>query len=150
MSCQWFSDLPPPPEPPPCQGLRIQGPRSVGNVGSPGERKASSLERQHMGGRDEVKSSLERQARTSLERRRHGQERLGSMERAEEARRAQKNGPTSGTDRYRALYCTFYYLEQYFIGTNSCDYLHYGSYKWMDGWIFGERESRMDEQIEGG
>ncbi|KAK2831815.1 hypothetical protein Q7C36_016901 [Tachysurus vachellii] len=88
-------DLPPPPEPPPCQGLRVQGPRSVGNVGSPGERKASSLERHHMGGRDEVKSSLERQTRTSLERHRHGQERLGSMERAEEARRAQKNGTAS-------------------------------------------------------
>ncbi|XP_058269717.1 roundabout homolog 2 isoform X11 [Hemibagrus wyckioides] len=88
-------DLPPPPEPPPCQGLRVQGPRSVGNISSPGERKASSLERQHMGGRDEVKSSLERQTRTSLERHRHGQERLGSMERAEEARRAQKNGPAS-------------------------------------------------------
>ncbi|XP_053095598.1 roundabout homolog 2 isoform X5 [Pangasianodon hypophthalmus] len=88
-------DLPPPPEPPPCQSMRIQGPRSVGNVGSPGERKASSLERQHMGVRDELKSSLERQTRTSLERNRQGQERLGSMERAEEARRAQKNGPAS-------------------------------------------------------
>ncbi|KAG7321591.1 hypothetical protein KOW79_014449 [Hemibagrus wyckioides] len=92
-------DLPPPPEPPPCQGLRVQGPRSVGNISSPGERKASSLERQHMGGRDEVKSSLERQTRTSLERHRHGQERLGSMERAEEARRAQKNGPASEEER---------------------------------------------------
>ncbi|XP_036420349.1 roundabout homolog 2 isoform X2 [Colossoma macropomum] len=88
-------DLPPPPEPPPCQGPRVQGPRSVGNVGDPVDRKASSLERQPMAGLEEVKSSLDRQARTSLERHRQAQERLGSMERAEEARRAQKNGPTS-------------------------------------------------------
>ncbi|XP_037402436.1 roundabout homolog 2 isoform X5 [Pygocentrus nattereri] len=88
-------DLPPPPEPPPCQGPRAQGPRSVGNVGDPSDRKASSLERQPMAGLEEVKSSLDRQARTSLERHRQAQERLGSMERAEEARRAQKNGPTS-------------------------------------------------------
>lgn len=70
-------------------------------MGSPGERKASSLERQNMSSRDEVKSSLERQTRTSLERHRHGQERLGSMERADEARRAQKNGTVAGTNRNR-------------------------------------------------
>ncbi|XP_062872443.1 roundabout homolog 2 isoform X3 [Trichomycterus rosablanca] len=83
-------DLPPPPEPPPFQVPRVQGQRSVGSMGSPGDRKASSLERQHMGGLGEVKSSLERQTRTSLERHRQGQERLGSMERA-----AQRNGPVS-------------------------------------------------------
>ncbi|XP_072547689.1 roundabout homolog 2 isoform X2 [Salminus brasiliensis] len=88
-------DLPPPPEPPPCQAPRVQGQRGMGNVGSPAERKASSLERQPMAGLEEVKSSLDRQARTSLERHRQAQERLGSMERAEEARRAQKNGPVS-------------------------------------------------------
>ncbi|KAG5269491.1 hypothetical protein AALO_G00202650 [Alosa alosa] len=86
-------DLPPPPEPPPsCQGVRMQGARSVGSVGSPAERKATSLERQQMagaGGLDEVKSSLERPTRTSLERHRQAQERLGSTE------RAQKNGPVS-------------------------------------------------------
>ncbi|XP_066516417.1 roundabout homolog 2 [Hoplias malabaricus] len=88
-------DLPPPPEPPPSQGPRVQGPRSVGNIGGPADRKASSLERQPMAGLEEVKNSLDRQTRTSLERHRQAQERLGSMERAEEARRAQKNGPAS-------------------------------------------------------
>uniref|UniRef100_A0A3B1JN78 Roundabout, axon guidance receptor, homolog 2 (Drosophila) n=1 Tax=Astyanax mexicanus TaxID=7994 RepID=A0A3B1JN78_ASTMX len=88
-------DLPPPPEPPPFQTPRVQGQRSMGSLGSPAERKASSLERQPMAGLEEVKSSLDRQARTSLERHRQAQERLGSMERAEEARRAQKNGPVS-------------------------------------------------------
>ncbi|XP_035390171.1 roundabout homolog 2 isoform X3 [Electrophorus electricus] len=85
-------DLPPPPEPPPCQGQRGQGPRCAG---SPAERKVLSLERQPAVGLEEVQSSLERQARTSLERHRQAQERLGSIERAEEARRAQKNGPVS-------------------------------------------------------
>uniref|UniRef100_A0AAY4EC31 Roundabout, axon guidance receptor, homolog 2 (Drosophila) n=1 Tax=Denticeps clupeoides TaxID=299321 RepID=A0AAY4EC31_9TELE len=89
--------LPPPPEPPPCQGVRVQGPRSMGGLGSPAERKASSLERQHMPGLDEVKSSLERPSRTSLERHRHAQERMGSAERGgDDGRRSQKNGPTSG------------------------------------------------------
>ncbi|XP_028818348.1 roundabout homolog 2 isoform X1 [Denticeps clupeoides] len=89
-------DLPPPPEPPPCQGVRVQGPRSMGGLGSPAERKASSLERQHMPGLDEVKSSLERPSRTSLERHRHAQERMGSAERGgDDGRRSQKNGPTS-------------------------------------------------------
>ncbi|XP_042564624.1 roundabout homolog 2 isoform X2 [Clupea harengus] len=82
-------DLPPPPEPPPSQGGRMQGARSVGSMGSPAERKAASLERQQMAGLDEVKSSLERPARTSLERHRQPHDRLGSSE------RAQKNGPVS-------------------------------------------------------
>ncbi|KAL2096077.1 hypothetical protein ACEWY4_008225 [Coilia grayii] len=82
-------DLPPPPEPPPCQGGRMQGARSVGSVGSPAERKAASLERQQMAGLEEVKSSLERPARASLERHWQAQDRLGSTE------RAQKNGPVS-------------------------------------------------------
>ncbi|XP_030634928.1 roundabout homolog 2 [Chanos chanos] len=83
-------DLPPPPEPPPCQGVRLQGARSVGSVGSPADRKASSLERQPLCGLEEVKSSLDRQARASLERQRQAQDRLGDVER-EDSRRGQKN-----------------------------------------------------------
>ncbi|XP_048016910.1 LOW QUALITY PROTEIN: roundabout homolog 2 [Megalobrama amblycephala] len=85
-------DLPPPPEPPPCQTARVQGTRNVPN---PSDRKASSLERQPMMGLEEMKSSLDRQARTSLERHRQAQDRLGSIERGEESRRGQKNGPVS-------------------------------------------------------
>ncbi|KAM4627321.1 roundabout homolog 2 isoform 2-T2 [Polymixia lowei] len=88
-------DLPPPPEPPPCQGQgRIQGARSVGSVGPPSDRKASSLERQPMSGplpgHEEMKSSIDRQTRTSLEHHRQAQDRLGSMDRGEDGRRAHK------------------------------------------------------------
>ncbi|XP_063061156.1 roundabout homolog 2 isoform X2 [Engraulis encrasicolus] len=102
-------DLPPPPEPPPCQGVgvgggggsgagRMQGTRSVGSVGSPAERKAASLERQQMSGMggvgmEEVKSSLERPSRTSLER--HWQAQAQAQERLGSAERAQKNGPVT-------------------------------------------------------
>ncbi|KAJ8392078.1 hypothetical protein AAFF_G00078840 [Aldrovandia affinis] len=59
-------DLPPPPDPPPCQGPRMMpGARAVGGVGSV-ERKASSLERQHMSALDE------RQARSATGRPRSG------------------------------------------------------------------------------
>uniref|UniRef100_A0A8C9QY43 Roundabout, axon guidance receptor, homolog 2 (Drosophila) n=1 Tax=Scleropages formosus TaxID=113540 RepID=A0A8C9QY43_SCLFO len=75
-------DLPPPPEPPPSQGSRVPGPR-----GPPGERKASSLERQNISGLEEMRSSLERQ--------RQAQERLGSVERADEGRRGHKTGQGS-------------------------------------------------------
>ncbi|TRY72931.1 hypothetical protein DNTS_001127, partial [Danionella cerebrum] len=85
-------DLPPPPEPPPCQTTRIQGQR---NISTPSDRKACSLERQPMIGLDEMKSSIDRQARASLERHHQGQERLGSIERADETRRGQKNVPFS-------------------------------------------------------
>ncbi|XP_073673403.1 roundabout homolog 2 isoform X3 [Garra rufa] len=85
-------DLPPPPEPPPCQTARVQGARHMPN---PADRKASSLERQPMMSLEEMKSSLDRQARTSLERHQQAQERLGSIERGEESRRGQKNGPVS-------------------------------------------------------
>ncbi len=88
-----FPDLPPPPEPPPCQTARVQGARNMPN---PSDRKASSLERQPMMGLEEIKSSLDRQARTSLERHQQAQDRLGSIERGEESRRGQKNGPVSG------------------------------------------------------
>ncbi|KAJ0063893.1 hypothetical protein NL108_013312, partial [Boleophthalmus pectinirostris] len=75
-------DLPPPPEPPPCQGQgRIQGARSVGSVAAPGERKASSLERPPMSGPP---------LSGPLEHHRQVQERLGSMERSEDPRRAHK------------------------------------------------------------
>ncbi|XP_066556052.1 roundabout homolog 2 isoform X7 [Amia ocellicauda] len=85
-------DLPPPPDPPPCQGSRLQpgpGQWAVG-MGSTGERKASSLERQHVSSLEEKKSSLERQTRTSLERQRQAQERVGSMERTEDLRKLHK------------------------------------------------------------
>lgn len=86
-------DLPPPPEPPPCQTARVQGARNLPN---PSDRKASSLERQPMKGLEEMKCSLDRQARTSLERHRQAQDRLGSIERGEESRRGQRNGHVSG------------------------------------------------------
>uniref|UniRef100_A0A3B3SB02 Roundabout, axon guidance receptor, homolog 2 (Drosophila) n=1 Tax=Paramormyrops kingsleyae TaxID=1676925 RepID=A0A3B3SB02_9TELE len=72
-------DLPPPPEPPPCHGARMAVPRAP-----PGERKAASLERQHISNLEEMKSSLERQ--------RQAQERLGPGDRGDEGRRAYKAG----------------------------------------------------------
>lgn len=54
----------------------------------PGERKATSLERQHISNLEEMKGSLERQ--------RQAQERLGPGERGDEARRAYKAGHGSG------------------------------------------------------
>ncbi|XP_025050588.1 roundabout homolog 2-like [Alligator sinensis] len=80
-------DLPPPPDPPPGQGLRQQiGP---GQRGGSAERKGSSLERQHTSNIDETKSSLDRQARTSLEWQRQTQEWISSTERQEDLRKAQ-------------------------------------------------------------
>ncbi|MEE6468210.1 hypothetical protein FKM82_008202 [Ascaphus truei] len=75
-------DLPPPPDPPPCQSLRQQiGPNQGScSMGGATERKASSLER-HTSNMDEIKTSLERHTRTSLERQRQTQEWLGSTER---------------------------------------------------------------------
>ncbi|XP_036070754.1 roundabout homolog 2 isoform X5 [Oryzias melastigma] len=88
-------DLPPPPEPPPSQGQgRIQGARSIGSMAPQGDRKASSLERTPMSGPlcgpDDIKSSIDRHLRTSLEHHRQIQERLGSMERAEDGQRGHK------------------------------------------------------------
>ncbi|XP_075892574.1 roundabout homolog 2 isoform X6 [Nelusetta ayraudi] len=80
-------DLPPPPEPPPCQGQsRTQGPRSINSMVPPPERKATSLERTPMSGAlsgsEDMKVSVERPARATLDHHhRHGQERLGSVER---------------------------------------------------------------------
>ncbi|XP_062833211.1 roundabout homolog 2 isoform X8 [Anolis carolinensis] len=71
-------DLPPPPDPPPGQGIRQQiGP---GQRGGSTERKGSSLERQHTSAIDETKSSLDRQTRTSLEWQRQTQEWISSTE----------------------------------------------------------------------
>ncbi|XP_066478489.1 roundabout homolog 2 isoform X3 [Tiliqua scincoides] len=71
-------DLPPPPDPPPGQGLRQQiGP---GQRGGSTERKGSSLERPHTSSVDETKSNLDRQARTSLEWQRQTQEWISSTE----------------------------------------------------------------------
>ncbi|XP_048350527.1 roundabout homolog 2 isoform X5 [Sphaerodactylus townsendi] len=70
-------DLPPPPDPPPGQGLRQQiGP---GQRGGSTERKGSSLERQHIS-IEETKSSLDHQTRTSLEWQRQTQEWISSTE----------------------------------------------------------------------
>nr|XP_046149733.1 roundabout homolog 2 isoform X2 [Oncorhynchus gorbuscha] len=87
-------DLPPPPDPPPIQGPGpIQGARSVGGVCPPTEKKASSLERQPMcgamplSGLEEMKSCMDRQTRTSLERHRQAQDRLASMDRGDDPRR---------------------------------------------------------------
>ncbi|KAJ7320464.1 hypothetical protein JRQ81_019975, partial [Phrynocephalus forsythii] len=71
-------DLPPPPDPPPGQGLRQQ--IGSGQRGGPTERKGSSLERQHTATVDETKSSLDRQARTSLEWQRQTQDWISSTE----------------------------------------------------------------------
>uniref|UniRef100_A0A8C5GU17 Roundabout, axon guidance receptor, homolog 2 (Drosophila) n=1 Tax=Gouania willdenowi TaxID=441366 RepID=A0A8C5GU17_GOUWI len=95
----WFpvdTDLPPPPEPPPSQGQgRIQGARSVSSMAPPLDRKASSLERPPLlaaphCGPDNMKSSIDRQTRTSLDHHRQAQDRMGSMERAEDGRRGHK------------------------------------------------------------
>ncbi|KAM6933841.1 roundabout homolog 2 isoform 7-T7 [Xenentodon cancila] len=88
-------DLPPPPEPPPCQGQgRIQGARSASSMAPPTDRKASSLERTPMSGPlcgpDDMKSSIDRHMRTSLEHHRQAQDRLGSMDRADDVRRGHK------------------------------------------------------------
>ncbi|XP_018420521.1 PREDICTED: roundabout homolog 2 isoform X7 [Nanorana parkeri] len=77
-------DLPPPPDPPPCQSLRQQLPSH-----RPPERKGSSLER-HTPNMDDTKTSLERHGRTSLERQRQTQEWLGSTDR--------QNKQTFGSD----------------------------------------------------
>uniref|UniRef100_A0AAX7SH26 Roundabout, axon guidance receptor, homolog 2 (Drosophila) n=1 Tax=Astatotilapia calliptera TaxID=8154 RepID=A0AAX7SH26_ASTCA len=96
----WFSlgtDLPPPPEPPPCQGQgRIQGGRSINSMAPPADRKASSLERPPISGSlcgpEDMKSSIDRQTRTSLEHHRQVQDRLGSADRADDGRRGHKTG----------------------------------------------------------
>lgn len=96
----WFSlgtDLPPPPEPPPCQGQgRIQGGRSINSMAPPTDRKASSLERPPISGSlcgpEDMKSSIDRQTRTSLEHHRQVQDRLGSADRADDGRRGHKTG----------------------------------------------------------
>ncbi|XP_071419526.1 roundabout homolog 2 isoform X13 [Pithys albifrons albifrons] len=80
-------DLPPPPDPPPGQGLRQQ--IVPGQRGGSAERKGSSLERQHAPNVDETKSSLDRQARTSLEWQRQPQEWISSTDRQEDFRKAQ-------------------------------------------------------------
>uniref|UniRef100_A0A8C7ZGU6 Roundabout, axon guidance receptor, homolog 2 (Drosophila) n=1 Tax=Oryzias sinensis TaxID=183150 RepID=A0A8C7ZGU6_9TELE len=102
-------DLPPPPEPPPSQGHgRIQGARSIGSMAPQADRKASSLERTPMSGPlcgpDDIKSSMDRHLRTSLEHHRQIQERLGSIERAEDGQRGQKTG-TAGTAHVTNLWC---------------------------------------------
>ncbi|XP_039601803.1 roundabout homolog 2 isoform X3 [Polypterus senegalus] len=91
-----LDDLPPPPDPPPCQGSRLHSSsgQRTGSTGGPTEKKASSLERQQVSNIED-KSSLERQTRTSLERQRHGQERGGSMERNDDLRRHHKQALVS-------------------------------------------------------
>ncbi|XP_015197421.2 roundabout homolog 2 isoform X12 [Lepisosteus oculatus] len=85
-------DLPPPPDPPPCQGSRAQlgAGQRAGGMANSGERKASSLERQQVSSLEEKKSSLERQTRTSLERQQQAQDCVGSMERNDDVRRHHK------------------------------------------------------------
>ncbi|XP_058275261.1 roundabout homolog 2 isoform X5 [Hirundo rustica] len=81
-------DLPPPPDPPPGQGLRQ--PVVPGQRGGSAERKGSSLERQHAAASvDDTKSSLDRPARTSLEWQRQAQEWISSTDRQEDFRKAQ-------------------------------------------------------------
>ncbi|MEQ2192879.1 hypothetical protein XENOCAPTIV_019008, partial [Xenoophorus captivus] len=65
------------------------------SMAPPTDRKASSLERTPMSGPlcgpDDMMSSIDRQTRTSLEHHRQGQDRLGSMDRADDARRGHKS-----------------------------------------------------------
>ncbi|XP_012502832.1 PREDICTED: roundabout homolog 2-like [Propithecus coquereli] len=84
------TDLPPPPDPPPGQGLRQQiGPsQHAGNVENSAERKGNSLERQHASNLEDTKSSLDCPARTSLEWQRQTQEWINSTERQEDIRKA--------------------------------------------------------------
>ncbi|XP_047420625.1 roundabout homolog 2 isoform X3 [Sciurus carolinensis] len=83
-------DLPPPPDPPPGQGLRQQiGPsQHGGNVENSTERKGSSLERQHASSLEDTKSSLDCPAKTSLEWQRQTQEWISATERQEDIRKA--------------------------------------------------------------
>ncbi|XP_045707048.1 roundabout homolog 2 isoform X7 [Phyllostomus hastatus] len=83
-------DLPPPPDPPPGQGLRQQiGPsQHAGNVENSTERKGSSLERQAASTLEDTKSSLDCPARTSLDWQRQTQEWINSTERQEDIRKA--------------------------------------------------------------
>uniref|UniRef100_A0A1A8FZS6 Roundabout, axon guidance receptor, homolog 2 n=1 Tax=Nothobranchius korthausae TaxID=1143690 RepID=A0A1A8FZS6_9TELE len=83
-------------EPPPWQGQgRIQGARSVSSMAPPTDKKASSLERTPLSGPpcgpDDMRSSVDRQMRTSLEHHRQAQDRLGSVERADDGRRGHKS-----------------------------------------------------------
>ncbi|XP_058430540.1 roundabout homolog 2 isoform X5 [Marmota monax] len=79
-------DLPPPPDPPPGQGLRQQiGPsQHAGHVENSTERKGSSLERQQASSLEDTKSSLDCPAKTSLEWQRQTQEWISSTERQED------------------------------------------------------------------
>ncbi|XP_054556681.1 roundabout homolog 2 isoform X4 [Talpa occidentalis] len=83
-------DLPPPPDPPPGQGLRQQiGPsHNADNAENSTERKGSSLERQQASNLEDTKSSLDCPARTSLEWQRQTQEWINSTERQEDRRKA--------------------------------------------------------------
>ncbi|XP_048659887.1 roundabout homolog 2 isoform X15 [Marmota marmota marmota] len=83
-------DLPPPPDPPPGQGLRQQiGPsQHAGHVENSTERKGSSLERQQASSLEDTKSSLDCPAKTSLEWQRQTQEWISSTERQEDIRKA--------------------------------------------------------------
>lgn len=55
-----------------------------------------------LSGQDDMKSSVDRQARTSLEHHRQAQDRLGSTDRADDGRRGHKTGTLD--KRQRALY----------------------------------------------
>ncbi|XP_036075971.1 roundabout homolog 2 isoform X14 [Rousettus aegyptiacus] len=83
-------DLPPPPDPPPGQGLRQQigSSQHAGNMENSTERKGSSLERQQASSLEDTKSSLECPARTSLEWQRQTQEWINATERQEDIRKA--------------------------------------------------------------
>nr|XP_055169828.1 roundabout homolog 2 isoform X3 [Nyctereutes procyonoides] len=83
-------DLPPPPDPPPGQGLRQQiGPsQHAGNMENSTERKGSSLETPQASNIEDTKSSLDCPARTSLEWQRQTQEWINSTERQEDIRKA--------------------------------------------------------------
>lgn len=73
----------------------------------PAEKKAASLERTPMlGGLEDMKSSMERQTRTSLDQHRQPQDRLGSMDRADESRRGPKTGlGAKGLPQFSTEHC---------------------------------------------
>ncbi|XP_037689530.1 roundabout homolog 2 isoform X6 [Choloepus didactylus] len=82
-------DLPPPPDPPPGQGLRQQigSSQHAGNVENSTERKGGSLEKQQASTLEDTKSSLDCPARASLEWQRQTQEWINSTEHQEDTRK---------------------------------------------------------------
>ncbi|XP_060028116.1 roundabout homolog 2 isoform X9 [Erinaceus europaeus] len=83
-------DLPPPPDPPPGQGLRQQVglSQNAGSMENSTDKKSSSLERQQETNLEDTQSSLDGPARTSLEWQRQTQGWINATEHQEDIRKA--------------------------------------------------------------